>query len=112
MPVERQAWTDAQAWPAANPRLARAFDVFDASDRYVTQALTATKAVALASPLTLLDCDTSAGAVALTLPSAAAHVGYRVDVSKTAGANALTVNGTAVTTAAAWISTGALWRAV
>ncbi len=111
MPVERQTWAAAQSWPSANPKLARAFDVFDANDRYATQALTATAAVSLPSVLTLLDCDTSGGAVALTLPSAAAHVGYRVDVVKSAGASALTVNGTAVTTAAAWISTGALWRA-
>lgn len=112
MPIERVGWRAVHAWDPLNAQLGRAHDVLDGNDRVVTLTATATSTLALGRPRSLIEADTTAGAVALTLPSAPGHVGYTVHVVKTAGASALTVNGTPVTTFATFVSTGALWRQV
>lgn len=122
MPIERQRWIDVRV-PLAlvrlegiirqvNTQLRRAFDVFDACDRYSTQAANADAALTLTYPLTLVESDTTAGNVTLTFPAAATVPGFRVDAVKTAGGNTLTVNSVTVTTFAGWVSTGAAWRRV
>lgn len=112
MPSERQRWINAPDLAAVNIRMPRHIETFDKSDRYAALTQNTTATIALTYPLTLLQCDTTAGAVVITLPSAASVPGYRVDALKTAGANALTVSGTSVTASKAFISTGALWRAL
>lgn len=112
MPAERQRWIDTTTWGDANAQLRRRCDVFDAGMRVHPLAYDATATVAITFPRVLVKSDTTAGAVALTLPDAAAHVGFEVKVKKTAGANALTVNGTSVTTFGTWVSDGAAWQQV
>lgn len=113
MPIEHQRWAPvASAPPELNRQLRRAFEVFDASDRYSTQTANADAALTLTYPLTLVESDTTAGAVTLTFPAAATVPGFRVDAVKTAGGNTLTVNSVTVTTFAGWVSTGAAWRRV
>lgn len=112
MPIERLAWRAVTAWAALNAQLGRALDVLVGSDRVAMQAVSATTTLALTWPRTLVESTTTAGAVALTLPDAAAHVGFQVWVVLVTGANALTVNGTSVTTRASWVSTGTAWRQV
>lgn len=112
MPIERQRWIPTESGAETNTQLRRVVEVLDTADRVQTQAVTATKTVALTWPATLLDCDTTAGAVTVTFPGAATVTGFRVDAVKAGGANSLTVNGVTVTTYAAWVSTGAAWRRV
>ena len=87
-------------------------EVFDAAVRTQVQRVNATATLALTWPQTLVESDTTAGAVVLTFPAAATVPGFRLDAVKTAGANALTVNSVVVTTYAGWISTGVAWRRV
>lgn len=112
MPVERQRWVPTQLWDALNARLRRIVEVLDASARRDVVRVTATATVALTYPQTLVEADTGGGAVTLTLPDTQAHPGYRVEVVKTGGGNALTVQGDTVTSYASWVSTGAAWRRV
>ena len=112
MPVERQHWVPTDTWGMANAQLTRRFDVLDASVRVAPLTHNATATVALTFPTSLVKSDTTAGAVALTLPNAAAHVGFTVHAKKTAGANALTVNGTTVSTFGTWVSDGSSWQQV
>jgi hypothetical protein len=79
---------------------------------YTVVVANVTGTVALAEALSIIESDTTAGAVTVTLPAAAAHPGYRVDVVKTGGGNTLTVEGATVAAYGAWISTGAAWRRV
>ena len=112
MPIERQRWAPAPTLEQANAQLKRTVEVFDNSMRTQVQRVNATTLLALTWPQTLVESDTTAGAVTLTFPSAATVPGFRVDAVKTAGANALTVNSVTVTTYAGWVSTGAAWRRV
>jgi hypothetical protein len=111
MPIERAAWRSVASWADLTRQMQRLVDVFVGSDRYAVLPVNASGALALTWPRTLVEGDATAGAVALLLPPAHTVPGFRVEVVKL-GAHALTVNGTAVATAAAWISTGALWRQV
>jgi len=110
--VERTRWVPASSMVDANARLRRAFEVVDQSARVVPVVVTASGVQALVYPQTLLDVDTTAGARAVTLPAPATVPGFRVQVVKTAGANALTVNTVSVATRATFVSTGAAWRQV
>jgi hypothetical protein len=112
MPVERQRWAPAPTLDQANAQLKRTVEVFDASLRTQVQRVNATATLALTWPHTLVESDTTAGAVVLTFPAAATVPGFRIDAVKTAGANVLTVNSATVTTYAGWISTGVTWRRV
>lgn len=112
MPIERATWRAIGSFADLNRQLHRLVDVFTGSDRYAVLPVNASGALALTWPRTLVEGTTTAGAVALLLPPANTVPGFRVEVLRVAGTNALTVNGTAVPTAAAWISTGALWRQV
>lgn len=112
MPVERQRWIPAQAWDALNARLRRVVEVLDISARVAVLEAASSTTLPLTYPQTLVEADTAAGAVVLTLPAAAQHPGFRVEVVKTGGANALTVAGDTVTSYASWVSTGAAWRRV
>ena len=112
MPVERQRWAPAPTLDQANTQLKRTVEVLDTSCRVQRVTANATATLTLTWPSTLVESDTTAGAVTLTLPSAATVPGFRVDVVKTAGANTLTANSVTVTTFAGFISTGAAWRRV
>lgn len=112
MPIERQNWVPATTLTDANARLRRTVEVLDTSVRYAVLPATATTTLALTWPMTIVEGDTSGGAVTLTLPAANTVPGFRVDVVKVTGANALTANSVTVTTWASWISTGAAWRRV
>jgi hypothetical protein len=112
MPIERGSWRNIATWPALNLQLARLTDVFTGSDRVATQRLDATAALALTWPQTLIESDTTGGAVTLTLPDPATVPGFRVEVVKLGGAPALTANGVTVTAFAGFVSTGANWRRV
>lgn len=112
MPVERQRWVPAGDWGTANARLRRTIEVLDISARVAVLEATSSVTLPLTYPQTLVEADTASGAVTLTLPAAAQHPGFRVDVVKTGGGNALTVAGDTVTAYASWISTGATWRRV
>lgn len=112
MAIERQVWRTVRNWPELNAMAGRIVDVLDGNARVGLRTAPATATLALGRPQTLVESDTTAGAVALTLPEAAAHVGYVVYVVKTAGGNALTVNGTTVTARATWVSSGSAWRQV
>lgn len=110
MPRERLSWVPAFDWTALNARLRRALDLTDGSARTAVQTVAASGALTLSWPFTLVRGDTTSGAVTLTLPDAAQHVGYRVDAVRSAGANTLTVGGVTVTTGAAFVSTGTAWQ--
>lgn len=112
MAIERQSWRAVFAWDALNALATRIVDVLDGNDRVALRTANSTATLALGRPQTLVESDTTAGAVVLTLPDVAGHVGYVVYVVKTAGANALTVNGVTVTARAAWVSSGSAWRQV
>ncbi|MBU6367477.1 MAG: hypothetical protein KJT01_14790 [Gemmatimonadetes bacterium] len=112
MPVERQRWVPVEAWNALNARLRRVVEVLDISARVAVLEAASSVTLPLTYPQTLVEGDTGAGAVALTLPPAAQHPGFRVEVVKVAGGNALTVNGVTVASFASWVSTGAAWRQV
>lgn len=112
MPVERQRWATASTLDQVNARLRRCIEVLDTSDRAAVLTVNASATVALTYPQTMGESDTTAGAVAVTLPSAATVPGFRVEWVKVAGANALTVNGVSVATFAAFRSSGAAWRQV
>lgn len=109
MPVERQRWVPAQDWNAANARLRRVVEVLDISARVAPLVASGSVALPLTYPVSLVEVDTGAGPVALTLPSAADHPGFTVTVAPVAGSAALTVNGTPVTTPGQWVSTGTSW---
>lgn len=119
MPVERASWVSVpggalkeRAWDVLNGRLARGFDLVDTGTRVQTQTVNATATLALTWPQTLVESNTTAGAVTLTFPDATTVPGFHVYAVKTAGGNTLTVNSVAVTTYAQWVSTGAAWRRV
>lgn len=112
MAIERQVWRAVFGWDALNAMATRIVDVLDGNDRVGLRTANATATLALGRPHTLVESDTTAGAVVLTLPDAAGHVGYVVYVVKTAGANTLTVNGVTVTTRGTWVSSGSAWRQV
>jgi len=112
MPIERQNWVPASTLVDANARLRRTVEVLDNAVRYATVRANATSTLALTYPMTLVESDTTSGAVTLTLPTAADVPGFRVDVVKTAGSNTLTANGVTITANAGWVSTGAAWRRV
>lgn len=111
-PIERQRWAPTDSVDAMNARLRRTVEVLDESVRVDVQNLTVTGTVGLTYPDTLLVVSTAGGAVTLTLPVASTVPGFRVTVLKQTGASALTVQGVTVSTNAAWISTGAVWRQV
>jgi hypothetical protein len=112
MPAERQTWSPKSTVSGINAGLGRVVDVLDAQDRVHTLVENASAALVLTYVQTLVESDTTAGAVTLTFPSAATHPGFRVTSVKTAGGNTLTVHGLAVTTFASWASTGSNWRRV
>jgi hypothetical protein len=77
----------------ANAQLRRTVEVLDTSARFDVQTVSATAALSLTYPLTLVLVDTGSGNVTLTLPAVAAVPGFRVEVKKTTAANTLTVDG-------------------
>lgn len=111
-PIERQTWREVGNWAEANQVLRRAFAVFTASDRYQPLTANASTTLGLTYPRTVVESDTTGGAVTLTFPDPATVPGFRVEVVKVSGGNTLTANSVTVTTFAGWISTGAAWRRV
>lgn len=93
MPRERLSWVPAFDWAALNARLRRAFELTDGSSRLAVQPVAATGTLTLSWPWTLVPVDTSGGSVTLTLPPAAPHVGYRLEVKKLTAANTVTLDG-------------------
>jgi hypothetical protein len=112
VPVERQRWVPVASWAELNAKLRRLVEVLDISARYATLPVSATATLPLTYPQTLVEADTGAGAVTLTLPAPGTVPGFRVDVVKVAGAAALVVDGVTVAARAGWVSTGAAWRQV
>ena len=112
MAVERQSWVPQADVDGINARLRRSMEVLDTSARVQSQTVNATATLALTWPDSLVQSDTSAGAIIIAFPTAATVPGFRVAAVKTAGSNALTVNGLTVTAFATWVSTGAIWRQV
>ena len=112
MPVERQRWVPQEDIDGVNARLRRPLEVFDTADRVQSSTQNVTATLALTWPDSLVQSDTTAGAVVLSFPVAATVPGFRVAVVKTAGGNTLTVNGVTVATFATWVSTGVVWRQV
>lgn len=123
MPRERLAWVPSRALDAlTNGRLVRLWDAAEASLRYGVQWISASTTLVLSSTQTLVEVDTSAGNVTITLPSAPQHVGYAVQLAKAASANTLSLDGTNVANGAVnltlqhdvltLVSNGSQWRIV
>lgn len=123
MARERASWVPAFDWPVLNNRLRRLADIVEGDGRVAVQQVNATATLTLTWPRTLVLTDTTAGNVTVTLPPAAAVVGYEVLARKDAGGNTLTYDGAgsetingsatlAVSTTARLVSTGARWVTV
>jgi hypothetical protein len=93
MPRERMAWQPVGAWAMLNARLRRLWEMTESSTRFSVVPVNASQVIDPAWPLALYQVDTSGGSVTLTLPMAAAVVGYRLEVKKMTAANTLTLDG-------------------
>jgi hypothetical protein len=126
MPRERMSWVKVLDMAALNVRLRRMFDLTEGSTRYDVKRIAASATLDLTWPQTLLDVDTTAGNVTVTLPAAGEVPGYCVQAVKVTAANTFTLAaaaGETISGAASWprttqwdtytvVSTGAAWRIV
>lgn len=92
MSVERLDWPGAETWPFANPLLKRRFEIIERGLRLTGGATVAADGrLTLAGHQTYVAADTTAAAIALTLPLARSVLGFRVEGKVVDGANALTL---------------------
>jgi len=94
MPRERMGWLPVATWGGnINGMLRRLWDLAENSTRWDYKTISATATLDLSWPSTVIEVDTTAGSVTLTLPPLATVPGYRVEVVKTVAANTLTIDG-------------------
>lgn len=112
MAIERIRWRPCTTLDEANAQLRRALEVLDTNTRTAVLAVGITATLQPTYPTTMVEADTTVGAVVLTFPAASTVPGFRFDVVKVTGANTLTANSVVVTTFAGWVSSGTNWRRV
>jgi hypothetical protein len=80
-------------WTAWNANLRRVVRQVTDEGRHATLAVSASTLLGTLTPFTLVQVDTSAGNVTLTLPPALAVRGFEIKIKKMTAANTVTVDG-------------------